>query len=266
MTSSAKKAVKQALPLDWLPVSTDGLDMLAGARSETINLLQWLVRIAKSYVTAATPEDSIEIGYRPADSAFVTKTFENNISLEMRLPALEMQFIEDGTPVPHILDPEDRSPAQVEAWLLVELLHRGVDRSRFSKKLPYAVSGLVMGDAEKHSPEMYQNGLKQLTAWLRNAAVVLEATARAKGIGDARIVCLPQTLSLTCLQGAESKQVGFGFSPGDAHNHEPFFYTNAHAAAASGNGKKSAILKASQLLADRDPAEAAVTFMKGVAR
>ena len=56
----------------------------------------------------------------------------------MRLPTLEMQFHEHGKPVPHILDPEEHSPAEVEAWMLVELLHRGVDREKFSKTLPYS--------------------------------------------------------------------------------------------------------------------------------
>lgn len=261
MTSSASRVAKSASPVHWQPVETSALDMLAGARAETLNLLQWLVRIANSYVTGGTPEQRIEIEFRAADSAFITKSFENNLSLEMRLPALEMQFIENGKPSPHIFDPEDRSPAQVEAWILVELLHRGIDRSRFSKKLPYGISDLMMGDAEKHSPEMSRDGLVQLTAWLRNAATVIEATARASGEARARLVCLPQTLSLTCFYGSKSTPAGFGFSPGDALNHEPFFYNGQ--ANGLGKGKKGAILKASEVLANRDPAGAVVAFMKG---
>lgn len=266
MTSSANVVMKPAQADHWLPIEAINFDTLAGATAETLNLAQWLVRISNSYVPGLTQEVRTEIGYRTANSSFITKTFESDVALEMRLPSLEMQFIEGGSPAPHILDPENHSPAQVEAWLLVELLHRGIDRSRFSKKLPYTISDLMMGDAEKHSPEAYQDGLRQLAAWFQNAATVLEAAARAVGIEKARLVCLPQTLSLTCVYDSkgEVKRAGFGFSPADAHNHEPFFYTSA--AAGRGSGGKGAILKASQLLAESDPAGAAISFLEAAGR
>ena len=58
---------------------------------------------------------------------------------------------------------------------------------------------------------------------------------------------------------------GFGFSPGDGQNPEPFFYRDArepNGLAASG---KRSVLTASKLLAENDPALAAITFMRGAA-
>ena len=112
---------------------------LARARNEVINIVQWLARIACSYVTNGVPERCTDLDFRAEDTAFVTKQFAEGVALEMRLPDLHLQFLQNGKPVPHIFDPQERSPAETEAWILVELLHRGIDRGRFTKKLPYAV-------------------------------------------------------------------------------------------------------------------------------
>src|SRR5271169_6660613 len=190
--------------VQWPPVGD--LDELAKARTEAINLVQWLARIANSYVTEGPPERRTELEFRASAAALFTKPFDKNLQLEIRLPNLEMQFIDNGNPMPHILDPEEHSPAEIEAWILVELLHRGIDREKFSKNLPYTVPGLMSGDAEDHSPQACQQGLTQLMAWLQNAAAVLSATSRGGGSANVRIVCLPQTLNLTCVSGTRAIQ------------------------------------------------------------
>ncbi len=111
--------------------------MFAKARDLTLNLAQWLARIGNSYVAGDRPDDRVSLSF--SRGSFVTKSFEREFVLELRLPSLEMQFQERGKPVPHILNPEEHSPAETEAWILVELLHRGVERDKFSKSLPYVI-------------------------------------------------------------------------------------------------------------------------------
>jgi hypothetical protein len=248
----------------WPTVGTDDLDALAKARTQAINLVQWLARIANSYVTEGPPERRTELEFRASAAALFTKPFDKSLALEMRLPSLEMQFIDNGNPVPHILDPEEHTPAEIEAWILVELLHRGVDRDKFFKKLPYTIPGLMSGDAEDHSPQSCQQGLTQLIAWFQNAAAVLSAASRDAGAADVRIVCLPQTLNLKCISGAGMIQADIGFSPGDMQNPEPFFYANSGASIGSAEAKSRSVLKASKLLAERDPAAAALKFLKPI--
>ena len=79
---------------------------------------------------------------------------------------LHMQFLEHGRPAPHVLDMDDRSPAHVEGWILVELLHRGVDRERFSKALPFEVQNAMWGDHEKFSTADYEAEIAALSQWL----------------------------------------------------------------------------------------------------
>jgi hypothetical protein len=265
MTSSADSAAPSPVKkntVSWQAVGTGGLDELATARAETVNLMQWLARVANSYVRNGAAEQRTELEFRASQAAFVTRPFDNNVALELRLPSLEMQFLEHDAPAPHVLDPEEHSPAEVEAWILVELLHRGIDREKFSTRLPYPMADLMSGDAEDHSPRSCRRGLEELAAWLKNAAAVLEAAAHAAGARDARIVCLPQTFTLTCMSGLEGKPADFGFSPGDSSEPEPFFFATAVAAEAAGAAGTRMTLKASKLLAQQDPAAAATAFLK----
>jgi hypothetical protein len=265
MTSSAEAVGNSAAnAARWGALAADDLTELPRARTEAINLVQWLARIANSYVSDGAPERRTDLEFRAGDAAFVTKRFANGTALELRLPSLELQFLDNGRPVPHIFDPEEHSPAEVEAWILVELLHRGVDRERFSKELPYNIPGLMTGDAEDHSPRSLHHGLTQLKRWFQGAAAVLDAAARVTGADRAPIICLPQTLDLSCVQKPGAKHGELGFSPGNAQNPEPYFYAYSSAVSSATGTRKRAVLKGSTMLAQSDPAVAGMTLVKAV--
>jgi hypothetical protein len=243
--------------IHWRSVSTDNVEY-AKALLETKTLMQWLARISNSYAPGRTAEERILLEFRADQAVFVTRPFGEKLALEMRMPTLRMQFLEDGRPAPHVLDPEEHSPAEVEAWLLVELLHRGVDRSKFSKALPYGVNDLMTGDAEDHSPGSCREGLVTLSAWLQNAAGVLNAVGRGYGVANASIICSPETLDLSFMKGSESKLAELGFCPGNDQMPEPSFYR-----VETGARRKRRNLKSSELLALADPAAAAIAFLTG---
>jgi hypothetical protein len=264
MTNSVEARSAPVIDLKrWSAARAGASGALADARVLTINILQWLARIANSYASGATPDDRVTLEFHPSDSAFVTKSFDKGWTLEMRLPTLTMQFRENDRPMPHVFDPEEHSPAEAEAWLLVELLHRGIERDRFSKKLPYELPGLMAGDAEDYSPQSCQQGLQQLADWFLIAATALEAAARAAGADKAKLVCDPRTLGLSC--AATSERADFGFSPGDAEHAEPYFYKNSHNANGSAAKTRRRVLTASELQTAADPAAAAVSFLQATA-
>jgi hypothetical protein len=262
MTSSVRTLARPLSdPAGWPSVRPLDFDGLARARVETINLVQWLARIANSYVPAGLPEGRLCLEYRAATATFLTKPFDKHLTLALHMPTLEMQFQEHEKAEPHIFDPEGRSPAEAEAWLLVELLHRGVDTAEFSKRLPYTIPGLMTGDAADHSPQSCQQALTQLTGWFRKAAAILDAAVWTSDAEQTRIVCWPETLSLSCVSNSGSARPDIGFSPGDAENPEPFFYRGHRAGNGSGPRKGRSILTASELLAASDPAAAAFAFL-----
>jgi hypothetical protein len=245
-----------------LPNSAAGaLDELARARSEALNVVQWLARVAQSYVTSGPPERRTDLDFRAEDAAFVTKPFADGIALEMRLPDLHLQFLQNGKRMPHVFDPQERSPAEAEAWILVELLHRGIDREKFSTKLPYKVPGLLTGDAQDYAPETCREGLAQLAIWFGKAAAVLTAAARASGAEKPAIICLPQTLDLVLTPLSDAKAIALGFSPGETQNPEPHFYAATAVKPASAM-PTHAIVRGSELLAEGELARAAAMLLK----
>ena len=158
----------------WQPLAVEDGERWREARKQAHNALQWLVRMAHSYRPHEPGNAHALLTFDPVRGAFQTGQFLGKFAMELRLPALEMQFLENGRHVPHILDMSERTPAKLEAWILVELLHRGIDRDRFSKALPYNFPSLMSGDAVEYSPELLQPELALMSTWLRNAAVVHE--------------------------------------------------------------------------------------------
>jgi hypothetical protein len=243
----------------WRPLAAGDSEELERARNEALNLVQWLARIAHGYVTGGAPEHRTDLDFDAVGASFTTQPFAGGTALQMRLPDLQLQFLAGGKPVPHIFDPHGRSPAEVEAWILVELLHRGIDREKFSKQLPYAIVGLMTGDAVDHETQACREGLTQLTAWFGNAATVLETVARASGATMPRIIGLPQTLTLTLASDSGGARTGLGFSPGGRENPAPYFYTGGAGHDGSPPGQQIA---AAALLTQDDPARAAAMLLK----
>jgi hypothetical protein len=231
------------------------LSELAQARGEAINVVQWLARIANSYVSAETPTRRTQLEFRVDDAAVVTGEFDKAVALELRLPTLELQFLERGRPAPHVFDPEEHSPAELEAWILVELLHRGIDRDKFSKALPYTVPGLLSGDAEDYSPQLCRQGLMTLASVMQDAAAVLNCINRN---GGGSITCLPENLNLVDRPESAAEKDAFAFSPGDAASPEPHFYLRDGSQQNRGGLK----IKVATLMTEPDPAAAALKLKR----
>jgi hypothetical protein len=152
-------------------------DPLRDAFSQSHNAVQWLARMMRSFRSVNAGED-IALRWNNERNAFVTDDLSEGLKMELRLPELTLQFLEDGEPVKHELHMEGRSPAQVEAWILVELLHRGIDRRRFSKDLPYEIPHAMAGDNVEYSPAFREGELKKILEWFTAAADLLKTLGR----------------------------------------------------------------------------------------
>lgn len=199
-------------------------ERLAAAQRQMRSALLWPARIAASFCESDAAEAAPKLNWDKHRQAVTTPVFNGTLQIELRLPALEMQFLERGEPVPHMLDMDDRSPAHVEAWVLVELLHRNLDRERFSKDLPFGIDGLMQGDQEEFSPIEYAAELSALTSWLAAGASVLEEIPQA-----AAVTVVAPTMSLSARLPAGDSGRGHAekrravFSLGDPATAEPQF-------------------------------------------
>lgn len=252
----------------WTTIENLDSRKLNEARRQAHNGVHWLARFANSFLSPEAANRHIELTWDSERGAFSTKTFEQRYQVELRLADLTMQFREGAELVPHILSFEDRSPAHVEAWALVELLHRGLDRERFSKNLPYSPENLMSGDNEEFAPEAYQAELGVLNAWYRNAGDILTQLARQHtedGAGDAAsIKCWPSSFQIGIempIQASGGRMLRAGMAISNTSRPEPYFFVGTEEQASSGNFNANYILMARRIVNDAMTPEDVVGFL-----
>jgi hypothetical protein len=255
--------------LPWRSVGALDPRRLGEARRQAHNAAQWLVRLAHSYMAPQPHARHTLLQWDPQRQALVTQEFLPQLTVELRIPELALQFKEDGRAVPHVIRIDDRTPAEVEAWILVELLHRGVDRDRFSKSLPYEVPDLMTGDAVRYVAEPLASELNELATWFANAASVLAAVENEQLRPATRcnpaLWCWPEVFHVAVLlpmhDASSGPMLRAGFSAGDDRTDQPYFYVALHDAKAGATPRLDAVLTAARLFQETRPGE---TAMDGV--
>lgn len=255
---------------DWNVATKVDPKQLGDARVLTQNGVHWLARIANSYLDGE-PRGRQLLTYDADRHAFCTTVFAHEITTELRLPSLELQFLEGGQPVPHILDVEGRSPAQVEAWVLVELLHRGIDRDRFSKGLPYDTENLMTGDSVEFSPESFADQLGDLSLWFANAHQCLSSLAGVHGLPSSqRLMCWPDQLQIGFVlatnpgEPASDRAIRVAMSAGDGRTAEPHFLVATQTDGQLRTAYPGTLITASRILSDKMSCADVAAILEGM--
>jgi hypothetical protein len=212
------------------PPDVTGADArMAAARRQFYSVALWLARLSQSYIPSDTSRQNLRLRWLADKRSLSTQTFCDHFTLELKLPDLHLQFMEDGRPVPHILDAEDRTPAATEAWILVELLHRAIDRKTFSKSLPFDIADLMTGDSESYAPDSYEYELGELTQSISSGVAILDGLATELGAKDG-VWFLPETMHAAIVVAPNlptangGANVRIGYSPGDERISEPYYF------------------------------------------
>jgi hypothetical protein len=258
--------------LAWRSVGAVDPRRLGEARHQAHNAAQWLVRLTHSYMPPQPGARHALLRWDPQRQALVTQEFLPQLTVELRIPELALQFKENGRAVPHVNKIDDRTPAEVEAWVLVELLHRGVDRDRFSKSLPYEMADLMTGDAVRYVADPLAAELNELAAWFDNAASVLAAVEQEQpGAATRRtqtLWCRPEVFHLTILlpmhahDASGGPMLRAGFSAGDGRSEQPYFYVAFHDPRGGATPRPAVVLTAASLLRETQPVEAALDRLR----
>jgi hypothetical protein len=246
----------------WRAVGRLDPRLLGNGRSLALNIVQWLARIANSFVHGSSWSERICLEWQMAESALITRSFDRGLAVGLDLATLQMWFLEQCRRVPHTFDPEGRSPAETEAWILVELLHRALEPTRFSKALPYASPDPITGDDLHYSPGTCTAELSELAAWYHDAAFSFCTYADESGVAVPRVVCNPQDLNMSCRlelgsgQGSE-RVFELGFSSGGLTLDEPCFYVKAP----EGKCSTLAVVRATTIAAAPAPQPRLASFL-----
>ena len=198
------------------------------------NALYWLIRITNSYIPATSGQPYADLNWDGDKKMVVTPMFEGNLQVALELHNLEMYFLEDGEASKHSFWFDDRTPAHVQAWMLVELLHRGKDRDKFSIDLPYAADNLWMGDSEEHDSSEFMAELSVINqSFIKSAGILNDAVAQLGQSGDNPAAGTSLSIwSRSFAIGHDMKlgngsTVRMGMSAGDQLRGCPFFFVDA---------------------------------------
>ncbi len=258
----------------WQSIDPHTSSHMAEARRQAHNAIHWLARLAHSYVDREPNDRHTDLLWDVDRATIRTQPFQGNLSVELHVADLELVFCEDGKPVPHLLSLQERTPAHIEAWVLVELLHRGVDRDRFSKDLPYAARDLMLGDSEDHEVENFRTEFSTLNGWLRNAAAVCTALRHelkreilTGGTAIPPLVCWPETFQLgieiALPQGFGAPALRAGLSAGDALRPDPFFFVGTIEQTMTADIDAGSLLSVQRIQSECLSADDVIGFLRG---
>ena len=214
------------------PIPADS-EAFQSAYTQSHSAVQWLARLANSYQVPASDGSHLHMTWNSTGGAINTNDIAPETSVEMRLPEFELQFRENDTLTKHVLVLDEKSPAEAEAWTLIELLHRGFDRDKYSKSLPYDVSGLLSGDARHYQTSDLETGFAELAQWLQTAAAILADIEPGDAPRTRQVRFAPESFSLFIRlhpdngRPAVGNYVEAGFCIGNQLTADPYFYVSS---------------------------------------
>ncbi len=211
-------------------------DELKDAFQQAHSAVQWLARMVNSYTVPASDGSHLHMHWNSDGPVITTTEIAEGTVVEMRLPQMVLQFVEQGERTKHEVELDDKSPARIEAWTLIELLHRGIDRDSYSKTLPYDVSYLLGGDAQDYQTLGKEQAFEDMTGWLILAGELLNAAAedaaKAGQGASSGLMFAPESFSLFVRIHPESGRpavgnyIELGFCAGTSSELGPHYYSS----------------------------------------
>jgi hypothetical protein len=122
-----------AKPL-WKPLRIIERGRLSQARLAAHHAVQWLARAARAYIEPTADDSHTNLGWDQALGALTTHPLSDGSRLALRIA--DLMLLQLGTPTSE-LSLQDRSEADIRAWLGLHLSAKGFDPSALDKTLPY---------------------------------------------------------------------------------------------------------------------------------
>lgn len=235
-------------------------DVAADIYRQAQSALQWLARLANSYVEAKPDASHLLLRWNDEPKTIASPEIAPGTTVELQPHKFCLQFREDGKPTMHPVTLDDISPARVEAWCLIELLHRNLDRDRFSKDLPYDIDGLMTGDAEEFETYGKEEVFERLGALFSEAAELLKSVEP----GDHDIGIDPRDFTMFRRLSGDRE---IGLCLGDGEVGQPYYFRTSAGPKSNHQSRSRApgteILTAQSIAADGKTADDISAFLAG---
>jgi hypothetical protein len=262
----------------WRPIGGIDLGRLREARLEAHYAVQWLARAARAFVPAHPHDGHTSLTW---DDGLDTHPLEGDLRLGLRVRALTLLLGGAGGRQSFPLD--GRTDADARRWLGEQLGARGLDAGKLDAPTPYDMPAHPVGRGGPYGAGKLADALAELAAWLANAQWslgVVRERMTGRGVAPSPVRCWPHHFDMATLilvEGGDAehaRSVNAGFSPGDEHYDEPYFYVSPHPypdpaklppLPALGHwhvrGFTAAIASASRIVATKDRQAAAGEFL-----
>jgi hypothetical protein len=267
----------------WKPLRTIERHRLTQARLAAHDAAQWLARTARAYIEPSEDDSHTNLGWDRALGGLVTHPLPNGSGLALRFADLTLRLLgpdESDFPL------EDRSEADVRAWLGSRLNTEGLNPFALDKPLPYAMPASAIVSGGHYELDELEPALAELSGWYDNASRALDDVRYelvARGLRAPPVRCWPHHFDLDTLIYFSSRPentltMGVGFSPGDEYYDEPYFYVSIYPAPAvttlpalpvghwHSHDFTAAILAARRILDKSDQGIAVGSFLRSATR
>jgi hypothetical protein len=219
----------------WRPLRGIGFGRLREARLQAHHAVQWLARAARAFVPPRPDDGHTNLGWDDALDGFTTYPLEGELSLGLRISDLNLRTVGANGQQSFALD--GHADVDARRWLGERLGAHGLDASALDAKSPYEIPAHAVGRGGAYEASKLSEPLTELAAWFANAHRALGRTHDqmiARKPAPSPVRTWPHhfdmaTLSLLETASAEhARSINAGFSPGDEHYGEPYFYVSPY--------------------------------------
>ena len=265
----------------WRPLRGVDLDRLREARLQAHHAVQWLARAARAFVPPQPNDGHTKLGWDDPLDGFATHPLTGELRLGLSVTKLTLVLA--GAQQSFSLD--GHTDAEARQWLGRQLAGHDLDPGRLDAKLPYEIPDHAVAHGAAYDASGLVDARAELAAWFANAHASLGRVGEqmtARGLAPSPVSTWPHhfdmaTLALLEAGNAEhARSINAGFSPGDEHYEEPYFYVSPYPYPDAAKlpplpplghwhvrGFTAAIAPASRLLTAADRQAAAEAFLEG---
>ncbi len=217
----------------WRPLSGVDFGQLRQARLQAHYALQWLARAARAFVPPQPDDSHTNLGWDDALDGFVTHPLKGDLQLGLRMTELTLVLASPSVDVSFTLASHTDADARLRLGDL--LAAHDLDPARLDAKLRYEIADHAVAHGAAYDAS--SGALSDLAAWFANADQALDRIREnmsARGLAPSAVRTWPHHFdmaSLTLLEvchAERARSVNAGFSPGDEHYEEPYFYVSPY--------------------------------------
>ena len=205
---------------------------LTEARLRAHHAAQWLARVAIGLIAPKEDHSHTNLGWLTGQNSFETHDFAGAHRLRLCVPDLTLSLRDSGSETV-AMALAGKTDGDIKTWLGDQLTGAGVDPAKVFEPLPYVMPAHGVEGGAAYATDDVGRELAQVAAWFGLADALLGRVRKAHSDitpGPSPVRTWPHHFDLATLISLDSgdpenaRSVGAGFSPGDEHYDEPYFY------------------------------------------